>query len=334
MSESNMLAPWVRRFLVEYLVTMRGMARSTQLSYRDTLAKVIRHAAHAVGKRPDLLNVDDLSRELITQFLPSTASNKGLTARTINQRLAALHTFARFVGAYGPEHLEWSGRILSIPFRKFASPQIPYLEKPEMEALLAATDMQTAQGIRDHVLLLFLYNTGSRAAEAAQLKVADLQLQGAVGARNAFVKLQGKGGKVRLCPLWMRTADELSSLISGRTPEQHVFLNRCGRPITRFGVHALVKRYARQVTNQFPALKAKRVSPHTIRHTTATYLLRAGVDINTIRAWLGHVSLSTTNVYAQIDLEMKSRALAQLEPAGKAPQRPMGSDLMQFLRSL
>ncbi|WP_202969623.1 tyrosine-type recombinase/integrase [Pseudomonas sp. TCU-HL1] len=145
------------------------MARSTQLSYRDTLAKVIRYAAYAVGKRPDLLNVDDLSRELITQFLPSTASNKGLTARTINQRLAALHTFARFVGEYDPEHLEWSGRILSIPFRKFARPQIPYLEKPEMEALLAATDMQTAQGIRDHALLLFLYNTGSRAAEAAQI---------------------------------------------------------------------------------------------------------------------------------------------------------------------
>jgi integrase/recombinase XerD len=132
----------------------------------------------------------------------------------------------------------------------------------------------------------------------------------------------------------MRTADELSSLISGRTPEQHVFLNRCGRPITRFGIHALVERYARQITNQFPALKAKRVSPHTIRHTTATYLLRAGVDINTIRAWLGQVSLNTTNVYAQIDLEMKSRALAQLEPAGKAPRQPMGSDLMQFLRSL
>ena len=104
MSESNLLAPWVRRFLVEYLVTVRCMARSTQLSYRDTLAKVIRYAAHAVGKRPDLLNVDDLSRELITQFLPSTASNKDLAARTINQRLAALHTFARFVGKVVTDH--------------------------------------------------------------------------------------------------------------------------------------------------------------------------------------------------------------------------------------
>jgi integrase/recombinase XerD len=334
MNESNLLAPWVKRFLAEYLVTVRNVARSTQLSYRDTLARIIRYAANQVGKRPDLLNVEDLSRELLTHFLAWTTTNKRVGARTINQRLAALHTFARFVGEYGPEHLQWSGRILSIPFRKFARPQIPYLEKPEMDALLAATDMQTAQGIRDHALLLFLYNTGARATEAAQLKVGDLQLQMTGGTRNAFVKLQGKGGKERLCPLWPRTAAQLSSLIAGRSAEQQAFVNRCGRPITRFGVHALVERYARRITNQIPALKVKRVSPHTIRHTTATYLLRAGVDINTIRAWLGHVSLNTTNVYAQIDLEMKSRALAQLEPRGKAPRPQMGSDLLQFLRSL
>lgn len=336
MNDSNLLAPWVRRFLAEYLVTVRGVARSTQLSYRDTLAKLIRFAAHTVGKRPDLLNVEDLSRELIAQFLPSTSTDGGLGARTINQRLAALHTFARFVGEYGPEHLQWSGRTLSIPFRKFARPQIPYLEKPEMDALLEAPDTQTAQGVRDHALLQFLYNTGARAAEAAQLKVVDLQLQlqRGGGARNAFVKLHGKGDKVRLCPLWPQTAAELSSLITGRPSEQQVFLNRCGQPITRYGVHALVERYAKRISDQLPAIKAKRVSPHTIRHTTATYLLRAGVDINTIRAWLGHVSLNTTNIYAQIDLEMKSRALAQLEPAGKAPRRRLGSDLMQFLRSL
>lgn len=336
MNESNLLAPWVRRFLVEYLVTVRGVARSTQLSYRDTLARLIRFAAQKVGRRADLLNVEDLSRDLITQFLPSTSSSGGVGARTINQRLAALHSFARFVGEYGPEHLQWSGRILSIPFRKFARPQIPYLEKPEMDALLEAPDTQTAQGVRDHAMLLFLYNTGARAAEAAQVKVSDLQLQlqRGGGARNAFVKLQGKGDKTRLCPLWPKTATELSSLITGRPPEKQVFLNRCGQPITRYGVHALVERYARRISDQFPAIKAKRVSPHTIRHTTATYLLRAGNDINTIRAWLGHVSLNTTNIYAQIDLEMKAHALALLEPTGEAPRRRLGSNLMEFLRSV
>lgn len=183
------------------LLAARFFSKIGQQLLCTNLSRCLAAAKRRSLRHEDGVSVAFLSRELITQFLPSTASNKGLTARTINQRLAALHTFARFVGEYGPEHLEWSGRILSIPFRKFARPQIPYLEKPEMDALLAATDMQTAQGIRDHALLLFLYNTGSRAAEAAQLKVADLQLQLAGGARNAFVKLQGKGAKARLCPL-------------------------------------------------------------------------------------------------------------------------------------
>lgn len=334
MKDTYLLGPWVRRFLAEYLVTVKSVARSTQLSYRDTIAKLIRFAVDKVGKRADLLTVDDLSRELLAAFLPSTTTKRRVGPRTINQRLAALHTFARFVGEYGPEHLQWSGRVMSIPFRKFASPQIPYLEKPEMDALLAAADTQTPQGLRDHALLLFLYNTGARATEAAHVKVGDMQLPRRGESRNAFVRLHGKGGKTRLCPLWPHTAGELSSLISGRSVDQPAFLNRCGRPMTRFGVHALVERYARRISGQCPGLDAKRVSPHTIRHTTATYLLRTGTDINTIRAWLGHVSIATTNVYAQIDLEMKARAIAQLEPARKAPRRKMGSDLMEFLRSL
>jgi integrase/recombinase XerD len=334
MNDSYLLGPWVRRFLAEYLVTINSVARSTQLSYRDTLAKLIRFAVNKAGKRADLLTLDDLNRELIIAFLPSTTTKRCVGPRTVNQRLAALHSFARFVGEYGPEHLQWSGRVMSIPFRKFARPQIPYLEKPEIDALLAAADMQTPLGRRDHALLLFLYNTGARAAEAAQVKVGDMQLQRPGDTRNAFVRLHGKGGKTRLCPLWPHTANELSSLTVGRSFDQPVFLNRYGRPMTRFGVHAVVERYARRTSSACPGLGVKRVSPHTIRHTTATYLLRAGNDINTIRAWLGHVSVTTTNVYAEIDLQMKARAIAQLEPTGKIPRRRMGSDLMDFIRSL
>jgi integrase/recombinase XerD len=334
MNSANQLGPWVKRFLAEYLVTVRVVARSTQLSYRDTLAKVLRFTARATHKRVDQLSVDDLSREMLTTFLPTTTTTKGVGARTINQRLAALHMFARFVGEYGPEHLQWSASVLAIPFRKFASPQIAYLEKSEMDALLAAADMHTPQGMRDHALLLFLYNTGARADEAAHVKIGSVQFGPSGGARNAFVSLRGKGGKTRLCPLWPQTASELASLIAGRPSTEPVFLNRCSRPMTRFGVHDLVARYARRISEKFPAIKAKRVSPHTIRHTTATYLLRAGVDINTIRAWLGHVSLSTTNIYAQIDLEVKARAVAHLEPSGKAIRQRVEPDLMQFLRSL
>ncbi len=146
-------------------------------------------------------------------------------ARTVNQHLAAIHSFARFVGEYGPEHLEWSGRVVAIPFRKFAHPEIPYLEKPEMDALLAAADLRAAQGTRDHALLMFLYSTGARATEVAQVKVEDLQLQSRDRNCNAFVRLLGKGNKVWLCPFWQQTAAEISALTAGRPAGQSVFLN-------------------------------------------------------------------------------------------------------------
>jgi site-specific recombinase XerD len=136
--------------------------------------------------------------------------------------------------------------------------------------------------------------------------------------------------------LWAQTVRELAPLVQGRGPSEHVFLNRCGRPITRFGIYALVERSVARAVQQVPSLAAKQVSPHTIRHTTATHLLRSGVDINTIRAWLGHVSLTTTNVYAEVDLEMKAKALAKCEVQGKKKIAPWRKNkgLMEFLRTL
>jgi integrase/recombinase XerD len=227
--------------------------------------------------------------------------------------------------------------VLTIPFKKAPRSLIPYLEKPEMEALLAAPDRDTAQGRRDHTLMLFLYNTGARSDEVAHVRIADLQLGLKPERDPSSVLIHGKGNKQRRCPLWARTATELAALVGGRTDQAHAFLNRRGQPLTRFGIHALVERYAAKVATEVPSLCAKRVSPHTIRHTAATHLLRAGVDINTIRAWLGHVSLDTTNVYAEVDLEMKTKALARCEPPEEGrPKRPWREDagLMAFLRAL
>jgi site-specific recombinase XerD len=245
--------------------------------------------------------------------------------------LAAVQALARFVGEHSPEHIAWCGQIRSVPFKKASKTVIPYLDKPQMDALLAAPDRGTAQGRRDHALLLFLYNSGSRAQEAAQLLVGELALAG------GSVKIRGKGGKERHCPLWPSTVAEITVLIADRAPTSPVFLNRCGHQITRFGVHTLVERYVLKAQIQRPSLATKRISPHTIRHTTATHLLRAGVDINTVRAWLGHVSLDTTNIYAEIDLETKAKALAKCEigdpPKPKPPWRE-DPGLMAFLRSL
>jgi integrase/recombinase XerD len=157
MTDSTRLSPWVRRFLLEYLITDRNLARSTQLSYRDTLAALIRYVVKQTGTRADLLELADFSRERISQFFEHVRQKNACGPRTANKHLAALHSFARFVAAYAPEHLEWCGTILAIAFKKFPQPDIPYLEKSEMDALLAAPNRNTPQGDRDHVLLLFLY---------------------------------------------------------------------------------------------------------------------------------------------------------------------------------
>ena len=152
------------------------------------------------------------------------------------------------------------------------------------------------------------------------------------------VKIRGKGRKVRFCPLWKKTMAELRPLIRGRDAPNPLFLNRYGNPITRFGIHTLVARHAESAAIKVPSLKTKRVSPHTIRHTTATHLLRAGVDLNTIRAWLGHVSLDTTNIYAETDLATKAKALAACDPGGgnRRIKKRWRDDpsIMEFLRRL
>lgn len=335
MTDTALLGPWVRRFLLEYLVSERNLARNTQRSYRDTLCLLVPFVARHARKEVDQLSVIDISADIVRLFLQDLEDSRKCGVATRNQRLAAVHSLARFIGLHSPEHIVWCGQLRTIPTKRAPRSSITYLEKPEMDALLDAPDRSTDQGRRDHALLLFLYNTGARADEAAQTKIVDLAL--ALTPRDhSLVQVRGKGNKLRRCPLWPQTVAELTPLIAGRPTAEHVFLNRCGQPITRFGIHTLVERYVERLSPQMPLLGSKQVSPHTIRHTTATHLLRAGVDINTIRAWLGHVSLNTTNVYAEVDLEMKAKALATCEVHAAKPQTHWREDvaLLQFLRSL
>jgi len=331
MSDLTMLGPWVRRFLLEHLVSERNLARNTQRSYRDTLTLLIPFVAAKADKSVDRLNVVDVSADLIRLFLAHLEESRQCAITTRNQRLAAIHAVARFIAEHSPEHIAWCAQVRSIPFKKTTKTVIPYLEKPEMDALLGAPNRQTPQGRRDYALLLFLYNSGTRADEAAQLLIGDLNFPA------SSVRILGKGRKERHCPLWPTTLRELTLLTNCRSPAERVFLNRCGHPITRFGIHTLVERYVLQAQAQMPSLQKKRVSPHCIRHTTATHLLRSGVDINTVRAWLGHVSLNTTNIYAEIDLEMKAKALAKCEiPDQTGSKKPWREDpdLIAFLRAL
>ncbi len=331
MKDDTLLGPWVRRFLLEHLVAERNLSRNTQASYRDTLALVLPFASKHGGGAIDRMAVEDLTPSIVRQFLNHLEQDRQCSGVTRNQRLATIRSLARFIGMRSPAHVAWCAEIRATPFKKTAKTVIGYLEKAEMDALLAEPDRRTPLGDRDHALLLFLYNSGARADEAAKLTIDKLQL----GAQSS-VRLHGKGNKFRTCPLWPVTASSLSRLVANRGMSEAVFVSRSNQPLTRFGIHRLVTQHAERASRTVPSMAAKRVSPHTIRHTTAVHLLRAGVDINTIRAWLGHVPLDTTHIYAEVDMEMKAKALARVDISDlqtKPWQRPLPS-LMTFLKGL
>ena len=331
MSNPRTLGPWLRRFLAEYIVTERNLARNTQKSYRDTFALLLPFVGTKARKPVERLAVQDLTARRVRQFLDHLESDRGCSVQTRNQRLSAIRSFARFVASRDPVHLEWSASIRAIASKKATPQPIGWLSKTEMNDLLEVPDRRTPRGRIEHALLLFLYNTGARVSEATGLVAGDLQI-GRRHAGHALVNIHGKGGKQRQCPLWPRTEAVLAKLVQGRDARDAVFLSRQRRPYTRFGVYRLVERSAARVSS----LAARKITPHTIRHTSACHLLQAGVDLNTIRAWLGHASLNTTNIYAEIDIEMKAKALALCDAAEPGPDRPWKTSkrLMTFLAAL
>lgn len=334
MRDHSLLGPWVRRFLLEYLVAERNLARNTQLSYRDTLTLLLPFVSREAAVSIEHLAVHDISADRVRAFLDYIERKRGCGVVTRNQRLSTIHALARFVGMRSPEHLDWCSKVRSVPFKKAAKTVIGYLDKPEMEALLHAPDRCTSMGARDHALLLFLYNSGARADEVASLRVSNLHL-----GTSPSVRILGKGNKWRICPLWPVTVAALRPLVAGKGDDDQVFLGRTSDPMTRFGVHRIVKTYAAEAATRVESMQGKRISPHSIRHTTAVHLLRAGVDINTIRAWLGHVSLDTTHVYAEVDLDMKAKALAcvditDLPAAARGKSSGESATIMNFMKKL
>jgi len=325
---------WIRRFLCSYLTDVRNLSANTVKAYRDAIRMLVTHICHSKRIEADSILITDVTPKVILSMLDDVEHKRGCSVKTRNLRLSAFVALAKFVASNCPEHIEWCREIRNIPVKKTPKTLITYLEKEEMDALLETPDRNTVQGWRDYVLMLFLYNTGARAEEAASLQIKDLCMPKGKGL--PIVTITGKGNKKRRCPLWDSTRRELRALIGKREPDDFVFMNRQNQPMTRFGVYEMVTRHAIKLAETMPSVKGKRVSPHTIRHTTATHLLQAGVDINTIRAWLGHVSVETTNIYAEVNMEMKAKALQNCELETKKSKKHWRDDrnLMAFLDSL
>lgn len=339
-SDKELIGYWLRRYLAEYLPVVRNLSRNTITSYRDALRQLLEYVIDK-GLSPDTLHIEELSPELVVGFLHHIEKVKNCSIQTRNLRLSAIHSFANYISTSEPQYLFWYTKLKNIPVKRFgprehdgkAIPKVVYLEKEEIKTLLSIPDKTTAQGARDYALLMFLYNSGARATEAVNLRIQDIAIGN--GVQSSLVTIRGKGNKTRVCPLWDSTVKLLQPYMK-RSPEEPVFLNRYGNPITRFGIYELVSRYAVMAAEVMPSIGEKNISPHAIRHSTASHLLEAGVDINTIRSWLGHVSVNTTNIYAEVNIRMKAKALKTCEVLVKGAPKYNLKDktLMGFLKSL
>lgn len=314
----NGLARAVREFFADHLPRVRGLSAHSIRSYRDSLALLLRFVASHRARPVATIDFDELGPREVTTFLHHLESERGNSVTTRNVRLAAIHAFFRHVAVWQPERLEQCQRILAIPFKRTRARSVEYLEYEEIQAVLAAIDRTTLDGRRDYALLVTMFNTGARVQEILDLRPSDLQL-----IRPFRARLVGKGRKERLCPLWPQTVEILRAYLVERavdfTSTEALFRNHRGNPLTRFGVRYLLQKYCEQARPNAPTLTTKRLHPHSMRHSTAVHLLRAGVDFVTISHWLGHASVNTTNRYATVDLEMKRAAIAKARPVGDVP---------------
>lgn len=307
----------LRAFFAQHLPLTRGLSPRTVLSYRDTFVLLLRFLAARHGCDVVALELKHLETDDVLAFLDHLETKRKNSVATRNARLAAIHAFARFLATRDPERLEQAQRLLAVPIKRGPVRAVDYLEGDEIGAMLGAVSARRRDHIRDRALLLTLFNTGARVQEILDIREDDLQLD-----RPSFVRLCGKGRKERLCPLWPETVESIRNFLH-TTPGSDglpIFRNHRGEPMTRFGIRYLLRRYAERARKSAPTIKAKRVHPHTCRHSAAVHLLRAGVDLVTISHWLGHASVETTNRYAAVDLATKRKALEQAGPVAGASE--------------
>lgn len=306
-------------FFFEWMVEQRNASEHTVRSYRDTWRLFLRFVAQRQRRTVAQLTLDQLTASEVSAFLQYTETERHDSIGTRNCRLAALRSFFGFVAGREPEIGEQCAKILHIPTKRAPSHAPCYLEPSEVEAILAQPDRSTVEGQRDHALLSFLYNTGARIQEALDVCPRAIRFT-----TPACVRLYGKGRKERLCPLWPETVSLLKSLLERqpRDDDKPVFVNRYGVPLGASGVRFKLAEYVEEAAKVMPSLTSKHVTPHSFRHATAVHLVAAGVDITVIRSWLGHVSLDTTNHYAQANLETKRKALERLEPSSRISKPP------------
>jgi site-specific recombinase XerD len=325
-------AALVQSFFTEHLMQQRAMSPRTVATYRDAFVLFLDFAVDRLHKQPTAIRLEEITPALILAFLDHLEHKRGNQIRSRNARLAALRAFLKFAGHRDISALHVVEQALGVPMKRFERPMLGYLSREEMLAVIGKPDAGwTSQ--RDHLLLTLLYNTGARVSEITGVCVADVVLDGA-----ACVHLHGKGRKQRTVPLWRSTVKAIRAWLrvnTGLTATSALLPNRDGRTMTRTNVTKRLALAVKAASQTHPSLIHRRISPHTVRHTTAMSLLQAGERVDVIALWLGHESPTTTHQYVEADIAMKQKALAKLQDPNTAPRRFRASDsLLEFLKKL
>lgn len=321
----------VQRFFSEHLRTQRNLSDQTLAAYGDTFRLFLPFLSQYFRRPIDQLELASFSPDAVLAFLNHLERVRGNSVRTRNARLAGVRCFTRFVLAHaGPEFIETGQRILAIPVKRTSKAILGSFTREEINAILAACDRPDWGSRRDRLLFTLLYNTGARVSEAIALRCGDV--------RGEIIQLLGKGRKNRTVPLWAQTRRMLAtwSRSNQLKPDQPLFTNTQGTPLTRAGVSFRLTRAIRLAAATCPSLKREGLSPHTFRHSTAFHLLQSGVALEVIALWLGHESPVTTHNYIEADLKMKATVLRSLESPAPPRRRRRNeySRLLAFLEAV
>lgn len=322
----------LQSFFTDRLFRQRRASPHTIAAYRDSFRLLLRFANERLGKAPSDLALDDLTVPFIGDFLDSLETGRKNSARTRNIRLAAIHSFFRYVALEEPAQAMLCQRILAIPAKRHQRRPIEFLHREEIDALLAVTDTSTWIGRRDRTLFLLAVQTGLRVSELVGLRCQDIVL-----GTGAHVHCLGKGRKERCTPLRAETVKMLDAWLRQRRghPEDPLFLSIRGGKLSRDAIERLLRKYAAAAARTRASLKRKKVSPHVLRHTAAMDLLQHGVDRSVIALWLGHESVETTQMYLHADMRLKEQALSRTQPLDAQPGRYRPNDkLLAFLENL
>ena len=322
----------VQQFFTDRLCTQLAASPNTIAAYRDTFRLLLQFASEQTGKAPTQLTVEQVDVTLVADFLTHVEDKRRNSARSRNARLAAIRSFFRFVAMKEPGHLLHCQKILAMPSKRYERRTVEFLDRAEMNALLAAPDRSTWAGRRDHAILSVALQTGLRVSEIINLRRRDI-----VTGTGAHIRCEGKGRKQRCTPLRQEVVKVLDVWLKERAgvDDDPLFPTMRGTKLSRDALEQLVQKHTLVASKSCPPLIGKRVSPHVLRHSTAMELLHHGVDQSVIALWLGHESVETTQMYMHADLRLKEKALARITAPASKPGRYRPDDsLLAFLEGL